>query len=503
LQYSIRILSVLFLLLTTVPCLHANELQDDENRHFLGIYLSDADYSTLTSNHLQLLDQMGISILEFEGHAPQRVINLIDELDFQLFITQPRRFVTSPILQENDSLYFQEDLSLIRDYRNSIVNKVAAFGLFIYPDETSAINLNLLNQYVSRFADSDENELLLYYRTAFPELQNYPGSFSFRSTHIAAANAVQIPTQVIHFIPSDNSTESLNELKYVLDLSLERDQSIVLLPYSWLFYQLEQFDLLSHALTTFSQDQTLLFPEPEPETPAPSPNWIVIFFIVLLGTYIAHYHSSPLYQRSLLRYFTMHKFFIDDVMEYRIRTSISASILFAQHILVTGLFCFILANTFLSSLGMEALYHFFPFLNLFGSGSLGVALFCTFAAALVQLVSVSWIHFINDKSRFVQAVTLYSWPLQINFPVLLIMTAVYQAGASDNWIVLFSILFIAICIFSFITASLDIASYLIKFRIVYILFTVGLYVAIVIMFITMILLYPPLSAPIRFVFALP
>ncbi len=486
-----------------VPGLFATGVQQGDQSHYLGVYLTEADYQSVSAEELLLFEQLGISILEFEGIAPQRVVNLVDESQFQLFITQPRRFITAPDLQRSDSLYFQEDLAIIEEFRAQIGEKAAAFGLFIYPDETSGLTLNLLNQYASRFQGINNGELLLYYRSAFPGRQNYPASYSFRSTHIEAGKTDLITTQVIHFIPSSNSLESLSELKSVLELSIDRNQSIVLLPYNWLLIQLNEFELLGQVLTTYSRNQTLLFAEPDIGETSPSPNWVVIIFIILFGTYIAHYHSSLLYQRSLLRYFTMHKFFIDDVMEYRIRTSISATVLFFQHILITGLASYVVADILLSTLGIEALYYHFPLLNLFGSGPLGISLFAIFSAAAIQLISVSWLHLINNQSRFSQAMTLYTWPLQINFLVLLILIAIYQSGGAETWAILFSICFMAVCVIGFIIAALDIAVYITKYRLLYILLTVGLHVAFLIFLITVFFLYQPVSAPIRFVFLLP
>jgi hypothetical protein len=493
-------------LLLTVICLSdlfASGVYDDENTHYLGVYLTEEEYAGVSSDQFQLLEQMGISVIEFEGLAPQSIINLIDEYRFRVFTTQPRRFVTSPELQRNDSLYFQEDLFLIQEYRARIGEAVAAFGLFIYPDDTSINSRNLLDQYATSFQGVENGELLIYYRSAFSDLQNYPESFSFRSTHIETGNNDHLPTQVIHFIPPDDHIGSLRELKSVLELSLNRDQSIVMLPYSWLLKKLNEFELLGDALIAFTGNQALLFAEPDVRDSPLSPNWAVIIFIILLGTYIAHYHSSALYQRSLLRYFTMHKFFLDDVMEYRIRTSISATVLFSQHILITGLFVYILADTFLSPLGTDALYHHFPVINIFGSGSLGIALFGFFLAASLQFISVAWLHLINNQSRLSQAMTLYCWPLQINFPILLLILAVYQAGGAESWTVLFSLLFVTVCVMSFIIASLDIAVYLTKYRILYIIFTIGLFVAILILIITLLFLYHPVSEPIKFIFLLP
>lgn len=484
-------------------CLFASDLQESGIGHHLGVYMTQDEQESISSSALELLGSLGFTIIELEGRAPQSLLNSIDETEFYIFVSQPRKFVTSYQLQQNESLYFRNDLSLIDFYENQIGDRISAYSLFIYPDDRKSHTSLSLDRYMSRFTDLQEDGKQFYYRSAYPGLDNYPAGFSFRSTRFIVENHETLPSHVLHFTTSDKTLYGLKELKKVLELSLNTEQSVILISYSWLIETLERFELLGEALIAYTRNQTILFPEPVIAESPLSPNWAVILLILLIGSYLVHYHNNPVYQRSVLRYFTMHKFFVEDILENRLRTSTSALILFSQHIILTALLFYILAETLISNLGLASIYHHFPFLELLGKGSTGLFFTGICISLLLQTISVFWIHQLNRKTKLSQTVTLYCWPLQLNLPVVLILTAVYQANGADGWIILMTVLFVINWFFGFNIASLDIAKTLTRYRITYIIFTVGLHVLILIMLAAVVLIYDPVSGPLHMAFNLP
>lgn len=499
-----RIIQVFIISIILLPtCLYSSGLQDTGTDHHLGVYISQDEQENLSPNAFEFLRSLGFTIVELEGRAPLSLLNTIIDSDFYIFVNQSRKFVTSYHLQQNDSLYFQEDLSLIRFYEEQAGERVSAYSLFNYPDDRSALTAGLLTRYLNRFAELNLNNKLFYYRSAYPDLDNHPSSFSFRSTRFSDADFSTLPSRVIHFVPKDTTLGSLIDLKRVMELSLQTDQSVIFISYSWLIEKLNRFELLGDAFNTYSRNQTILFPEPHLEEQPLSPNWTVILLIILIGSYLAHYRNSQVYQRSLLRFFTMHKFLVEDILENRLRTSNSALILFTQHIILTGLVFYIISKTLISPLGLESLYHHFTFLSLFGYGSAGIFLFGLCISLLLQTISVVWIHLINKKTRLSHVVTLYCWPLQLNFLIVVVLTAIYQANGSEGWLIFMSILFLVIWFFSFNITALDIAKSLKQYRVIYIIFTVGIHVLIIIILATLILIYTPVSEPIRMAFNLP
>jgi hypothetical protein len=498
-----RIIQVLLLSFLFLPCLIASGIQQNDINHHLGVYLAPDELGTVTSAQLEQLERLGFTLIELEGTPPQSLLNSLSESEFYILATQSRRFVTSFQLQQYDSLYFRDDLSLIRYYSDELGGNFAGIGMFIYPNDKSSLTLSLMDRYADRFSDIRQDGLLIYYRTAYTGLERYPTAFSFLSSRLADGSSGALPVPAIHFTPADTTLEALKDLKGILELSLKSDQSMVLIPHSWLIDKLGQFELLEDALKAYTQNHTLLFPEPGKSETPPSPNWSVVLLILLLGSYLIHYRSNQVYQRSLFRYFGMHKFFLDDILEYRLRTSVPATVLFFQHIFITGLLFYLFAATVISPLGLESLYYHFPFLHLFGSGVSGFFFAGMFIALILQTVSILWISLLSNKARFSQAATLYCWPLQLNLPVVIAMTAVHQAGGADFWLIAMAALFVIIWFLSFNIAALNIASYQSRFRILYIIFTVGIHLVIMMLLAFAALYHPPVSEPLQMAISLP
>lgn len=482
--------------------LEAMHIQDSEIGHVLGIFMTEAESSSATVTELEAFEEAGLVIFEVEGYAPESVLDFVRDSDHTLFARQNREFVTFYHLQTKDSVYYQEDLSLIKYYRGELGDRAAAFGLFTYPDERVPAIIQLLNLYSDRFDFSEDNPYL-YYLSAYTDLTGYPASFSFRSTRLTDPPENSLPSQVVHFMPDAADVQSLSDLREILEISLERSQSITLLPYSWFIRQAEQFDLFEQMIQSYTGSGNILAPLPRQPDERPSTNWPVILLILLLGSYLIHYRMSIYYRHSLLRYFINHNFFVASAIEYRLRSLAPGAVLFFQHVVICGLFTYLFAISVFTPLGLEAIYHSFPILNLFGNGAPGFFFSGMAAAFTLQSVSVLWIQITNKRTRLNQSLTFYVWPLHLNFIVVLLMTALHQAGSAEIWILIFSLLFVSILFFSFNIAALDIARFLTKFRVLYVISTVGLHLLLIVLLITAFLFYPPLSEPVGLALSLP
>ncbi len=430
-------------------------------------------------------------------------MNFVKNSDISLFIQQQRSFVVSHQLQEKDSLYQQEDIALIQFYHREMGSKAVAFGLFLYPDDRTSTNVRLLNRYVEQISELIDNEINLYFRSAYSDLEEYPVSFSFRSTRLTGKDATTIPTQVIHFDPADTTVTSLNDMVTVFQYALEREQSVIFLPYEWLMNKMSQYEFLEKTLEAYINDERILFPQPNAPAMSVSVNWIVILLILLIGTYVIHYHNNPTYQRSLFRYFTMHNFFTEDLLENRIRFVLPGIALFFQHVILGGLFFYIVVTSFISPLGLHALAQYFPLIFIFGVDHFGIFTSGILITLLLQSVSAGWIHLSNRKTRLNHAVVLYSWPLQLNLVVVLVMIVFYLTTASDRSMAILTCIFITIWFFSFNVSALDIAKHLKQYRIIYIILTVGIHVLLIGLLLTAVFLYPPVSEPLRLALSLP
>lgn len=499
-----RILQVLLLLLIIQPLsLSGSDIQENGFGHLLGVYFTALDQSSITNEELEAFEEMGFSIFEVEGTAPGNFLDYIKGSGISLFIQQPRPFVVSHQMQEKDSLYQEQDVELIQFYRREIGYKAVAFGLFLYPDDRRAANIRLLDLYAGGISERLDDDVNIYYRSAFSGVEEYPASFSFWSTRMTGRTATSVPVQVIHFAPADTSLGTLNDMVTVFQLSLQAEQSVVLLPYEWLKNKMNRYELLENTLEAYIHDTRVLFPQPNEPKDLVNVNWIVILLILLIGSYVVHYHNNPTYQRSLFRYFTMHNFFTEDLLENRIRFVLPGVALFFQHVVLGGMFFYIVFTSFVSPLGLQVLAKYFPTLFLFGISHLGVFASGLLVTFLLQSISAGWIHLTNRKTRLSNVVTLYSWPLQLNLIIVLVMIVLYLTSEAGRSMAVFSILFIIIWFFSFNISALSIAKHLRQYRVIYIILTVGIHVLLLGLLITAGILYPPLSEPLSLAISIP
>ncbi|MEX2574683.1 MAG: hypothetical protein WD317_10310, partial [Balneolaceae bacterium] len=340
-------------------------------------------------------------------------------------------------------------------------------------------------------------------RSAYPDPGLYPSSFSFRSVRLAALTAPTLPSQVIHFTAYDSDAESLEDLENLLRISLEAEQSIILLPYGWMVEQMDRFELFQEVIKQYTGSGRVLFPQPAPPEEKLSANWTVLVLLLLLGTCLGHHQVSSFYRSSLFRYFTGHRFFTENLIEYRTRSFLSGAVLFFQHLVIAGLALYIFAESSISPLGTESLYANFPVIGVFGKGNTAFFFLGITIAFILQSASVLWIQVLNSKTRLGQTMTLYGWPLQLNLLVIIFMVAGYQAGPSADIAGLHIVLFLIVWFLGFNAAALDIARYVKKYRVLYIIATVGVPVLFAVLLVAAALFYPPLSEPLAMALDLP
>ncbi|MEX0994501.1 MAG: hypothetical protein WD599_03170 [Balneolaceae bacterium] len=477
--YSILRFSLLLLVLygfSVFPDVQATSIQESEVGHRIGVSVSAETLAEMDADILFLLEETGISVIEIEGVAPEPLVERLRETTLFLFIKQNRRFTTPVDFEQNEERFWAQDQSLIQFYKSRLGERVTAFGLFHYPLETSPLMQDRMNRYIGRLQADRDPPLSFYYQSFLPNPLTPMGPFTFRSSRYSPYSQL-LNTSVVHFYAGDAAIPSLIALRELLRKTLERDQSIVILELEWLLEQIDRFDLLTNALQTYASNQEILFPLPSPPDPDPSPNWMVIFLVVVLATYFFHYRFHPIYKRSLFRYFTAHKFFVEDVMDHRLRSPVTGMILFLQHVLLCGLFAWSSVQILFTSLGLEALFHHFPFLGRFGTNSFTFFIWGTIAGGILQTLSVLWIHLPNRKTRsFGQTLNLYTWPLHLNLLTILFLVTIYQSGDLNGWI-LYAIffLFLFIWINSFNIAAFDCVRFLSRYRMLYLFSTAGIH----------------------------
>lgn len=469
----------------------------------------------------QQTQRIALSFVNDDFIPTEQQLAIADELDIRLFeisdpgtadrLTDPRyRFLVQagpefsvPGLLTEELSSVSTDINLrIQEFQRYAGDRIAAVSLFRYPFET----YNGFSQVAAALVDSLSTQVSIpfYYHSAFPAAELMPGGFNFTSKRATPEQPVERIFPVMHIVPSDNQFDTYEMLNRIIDDLQTVDESITILPARWFFEQLEQRTDLRYLFNDFTAGNTITLPLPDQPEPAPFMNWSVILLLLIWGSFALHFRYQPIYSQSMTRYFSNHSFFVNDVMENRLRNLLPGCILLTQHALLTGLFVLACVEVVVSSLGLEVIRHYFSQFMVLESTLLSLFVSSIFIAVLFQTVSVAWIYISNKKLTSVsQVLNLYSWPLHLNLFVVTFLVVFNSVGFDEIWTLILGAVFIMIWFFSFNIAAIDSSKFLDDGRTLFLSGTVGIHLLLVIVIFFYLLYTPTILEPIFFAIELP
>lgn len=452
-----------------------------------------------TDQHLAIADDLNIRL--FEISDPSTADRLTDPR-YRFLVQAGPQFPVPGLLSEQLSSISTEISLRVQEFQQRAGDRIAAVSLFQYPFET----YSGFTQVAAALVDSlgTQYSLPYYYQSAFPETDLMPGDFNFTSKRADPKQPYQNVFPVMHVVPSGNQYETYAMLNRIIEDLQAVDESITILPARWFFDQIEQRSDLRYLFSDFTNGNSITLPLPEePESP-PFMNWSVILLLLIWGSFALHFRYQPIYSQSMARYFSTHSFFVNDVMENRMRNALPGFILLIQHALLTGLFVFACVELVVSSLGLEAIRFYFQPIMLFESTLLSLFLSAVIVAVLLQMISVIWIYISNKKlTSFSQILNLYSWPLHLNLIVVTFLIVFNMVGFDEIWALILGAVFVLIWFFSFNIAAIDSSKFLENGRILFLSGTVGVHFLLVIGLFVYLLYTPSILEPIFFVIELP
>lgn len=234
---------------------------------------------------------------------------------------------------------------------------------------------------------------------------------------------------------------------------------------------------------------------PLPKTPKERPlvHWSILILILLWGSLAVNVATNPTYLETIPRYFTSHRFFVDDIMSYRERSSASAIFLLFQHALFGGLVTYILAKIFISPVGLEALYFQLPYLGIMGQNYFSLFVVTGVLILAIELMAILWLYFPNkEMTHFNQALNLFTWIFHLDFILVTLMVTAYFAEWSSTFIVILSVFYLLIWFSSFNITALGASKRLGMNRNAYLIKTIVLHSLITILFLSFLLSFDTL-----------
>lgn len=433
-------------------------------------------------SQLDTLKELNISYLELSGDPEAEIWDKINQLGFQVYGQIP---ITFPLVQT----FADPDSSLLHTI-NSFVNRyssqssVRAIGLFSYGAVYESAFDTTIQSIIRQIRNSYSGNL--YYTTTKSEQASVDRLFDFKvleinvgaNEHYSIPDSISDKTGGYTYLPDEDVNSFLEPFKGFLQ-KISGHSVPVFVESEWLFEMLQKNPGFANTIKLYNSDSEFIFPTPKEEhyhTGTLNHSLIVLLLLLIWVMFVVNYHMSPVYRKSLPRYFLGHIFFVQDVMNRHIRSLGPATTILIQNILLAGICFYSLASVLFSPLGLEAIFYHYPDLSIFKNPLLSSFLWGCILGMLLTLASIIWLKISNRAIRKLrQVVNLYAWPLQINFVIATLMVALLMAGSYPGVIFSLALLFTGIHISAFVIAAIDTSKYLNRLKVLFLIGSVGIY----------------------------
>ncbi len=426
---------------------------------------------------LRSYDNLGITYLQIQGELPEEIWQVIEEHNFRVQGKLPIAFPVAQTFSNADSSQIQAWLQQA-GYFNSR-EMVESLQVFAYgPVRNQQFQLR-----VSNFVEKLKSDFTkhLSYLTTHTEPVSIDSLFKFKTLGYLGND---IQTEQIGAFYYEHAANSLRlaPVKAYLNKTGSHPDLPVYFDSEWLDRMFQTHPDFQDTIQMFATTSDPVFPLPR-NGPIQTghENAIVIMLLLVWIILAVTYNYNPVYRRSFLRYYSGHKFYVKDVMHRHIRSLFTGNSIMAQHAISGGIIIFCLYEATFSDLGKQATLSHFPFLDIFGLGSLNVFLWGFIFTIAVETLSVLWLRFANPEVTFIsQIMNLYPWLLQLNLLVATLAAVALLSGGSIWLIYALGCFYTIFFISSFTVTAFDTGSYLKTNKYWYIAGTAGLYLLLVV-----------------------
>lgn len=415
------------------------------------------------SAQLNTFKKIGAQYLELKHPVSPVLLDSISNYSFQVFIRFEREFLTSSLIKSNRDELIKDYSSLVLQY--SDYDQIVAYGLYSF---SQSFDADFTNQF-----ESLSSELKKITNREFYEISSGPYNALDFSIYEITSNS--LPTNIPAFL---FSKESENDAQLLNDL-FEKKPRLLFFDSVWFSKAVHLNPYLLQALQNYKNGEEFILPLQKQEPLTPAFNWPVLVFVLIWISLGIHILISQTYKPLIFRFFSGHRFFVDDIMRYRERTFLSGTFLLFQHAVFTGLVIYILSSLLISEKGLEALFYFLPQAAIFGQNYFSIFIIGMIISILVQFIGLMWLYLPSKSmTHFSQALNLYTWIFHLDFILVSIMLILLLSDGSGLVIMILGVLFVLNWLLGFLFTAVDSSKYLVQKRPSYILYTFGLHTVI-------------------------
>lgn len=414
------------------------------------------------SDALKDLDEfreLGAKNLLIQQKISNELRDTLAKSPFNLYISIPINYPTAKDFSRYASEYYQEYRDYIHYYDS--LSTVKAYGLFQNGDITSRkfnLNLKILNAKVHEITKKP----VFFIQSSQSEMEKDTTDLSVVSIIIPQPNTDTIGIQFtdrtagIYFKPVSSGYFNSEQL-YELLTKTRRNKTVPLfLNSEWVKSVTKSHPEMVQVFKDYTHGLPVLISTRPSRHFDVSESILVLFLLILWVTIAVHYSFEPNYRKSVIRFFTTHHFFVDDVMERLTRLSNSNLIVFAIQVFIGGVFLYTVGQTAFTSTGFSALIYHYPMFG-FIDHSMLTLFFLGLAATLIyNLICIAWVYFgVTDIGFPGQAITLYSWPQHVNIVLITIMITLRVSNGPAMIIYILALLYVVIVFSSFYLSVFD------------------------------------------------
>lgn len=447
---------------------------DSAGQRAIGVDWSVPENYSEAATQLQHYADIGISYLQIHEPLESEVWKKIDELGFTVYGTLPVNFPVSDTFSKADSARLDTLSAIIANYNRQ--PSIKAIGTFAYGALSDAAFKRLAADFTIGL--KSETDIPLYYIAADETGSAVDSLYSFKILRLPGPN-VSKKSRVAAFIyrPANADKWNLATLKNSLEQTADSPQYPFFIESSWLRDMEKKYPDFGQVLSSFTAGGDAVFPLPE-SSPKPFSSASAITVLLLLAwiLFAVTYSYDPVYRKSFVRYFTGHRFFVDDVMKRHIRSPFTGGSILLQHAISGGVVAYIIFKVFFTSLGYEALLYHYPLLPEMDAGGLNLFFWGCLLTFGFQLICLAWLRSAHSGiSSIIQVINLYTRPLQLNLFTATLISIFFLSGPRPSIIYALGIIFILLFSLSFVITAADAGRFLQTKRIQYYAVTMGLY----------------------------
>lgn len=443
-------------------------------RQTLGIVWDIPETEAEALHHLDRFTELGIEVIEINHPVRNDIHGALSGYDFSVFVRAEEKYYIVSEINQQQRLLSEKYMEFAGTYRTDF--NVAAIGLLSHSQLYNDDHLVAFSPIIDTLELASNKDFYFvqgyewfYFRNPLQEFARSISGPVFRNSHLDYFNA------------------------HLTDSVFTNPDFILFMHSGWLFDGIEAHPEFENSLIEYENTGTWLLPLPNVNSGSVTANWSVLLLLTLWAILAIQFRFLPVSGAMIVRYFLAHRFFADDILHFRERSAAAGYSIMTLHIFFGGLVLYILANTFISEIGVQAFFDHVPGLAITGSNYTSFFFLGIIFFAVMQAIALLWIYLPNQNlEHFSQAVNLYSGIFYFDFVLVTIMLTVFLSTSAPGLILALSILFI-ICWFSaFYIAAGDASKYMGAGKIIYLLITVGIHTAATALFIILFLNSPDL-----------